>query len=126
MKTQKNKTPLNTTRHAIERTQERANCTPKEASHMIRNAIARGKSCDEFTKDERNWLKHRATDNNKAVVYNGYCFILSERGTCITMYGLPEWFGKKRHYAGGGEKVRNVRKFSHMREDLDYEMDLVG
>ena len=38
-------------------------------------------------------------DTAKAIAYNGFCFIFDrETNTCITMYGLPPYFGKKKTF----------------------------
>ncbi len=99
------------TTHSIERANERTRYSGKSAVRFIENGIARGKRAEKFTQDERDYLANCGYDNCTAKAYNGYCLIISEDGVCVTLYPLPGWFGKKRHYVGK-TRVRNVKRYS--------------
>ncbi len=96
------------TTHSIERANERTPYSGKRAVRFIENGITRGKAADQFTQLERKYLADRSRDNNTAKAYNGFCLIVSGSGSCITLYRLPEWFGKK-HYFDGKELIRNMK-----------------
>ena len=113
------------THHSVERTIERADMNEKEAMRFISLAIERGKSSREFHSDERSYLESKAhEDGCRAVVYNGYVFILGKHDRCVTMYKLPTWFGKKKNY-DGKQKVRNAKKYCAMNR-YDDENDYVA
>jgi len=110
-----------TTFHALQRTQERAGLNLKQSSRFISNAIKRGLKADEFESAERDYLKsYEYSYGCYAIVYNSFCFIVSDGGICITMFTLPKWFGKKRLFYGK-ERVRDTKKFflSYMNFDLE-------
>ena len=46
-----------------------------------------------------------------AKAYNGFCLIIGDNGDCVTIYRLPEWFGKKRYY-DGKKTVRNAKRYA--------------
>ena len=100
--------------HSIERANERTRFNGKTAIRFIENGIERGKTADEFTQKESKYLASLARDNCVAKVYNGFCLIVSELGVCVTIYKLPEWFGKKRYY-DGKKRVRNVKNYTTFR-----------
>ena len=108
------------TSHSIERANERTRYNGKAAIRFIENGIARGKTADEFTQKESKYLAGLARKNCIAKAYNGFCLIISECGTCVTIYRLPEWFGKKRYY-DGKKRVRNVKSYATSRMNT-YEM----
>lgn len=88
-----------TTYHSIKRAQKRAGLCKTAAIRLIENAIERGQKPGDFDCKEREYLQRKAKrSGEQAVVYNGYCFIISVDGACITMFSLPDWFGKKRYY----------------------------
>lgn len=99
-----------TTIHSIKRTKERAGANEKKAERMVALAIERGKTSDAFTSWERSYLKNQETDECVAVAFGGYCYLISYCGDCITMYPLPAWFGKKKHF-DGKERIRNYKKY---------------
>lgn len=107
------------TYHSIERAQERTKYANKTAVRFIENGITRGKGAEEFTQRERAFLQGFETRNCIAKAYNGYCFLISENMECITMYPLPDWFGKKRFYENK-VRVRNVKRYSM--EKMNYAM----
>ena len=108
-----------TTYHCIERAKERLGLNERKAIKMIELAIERGKTCDEFTSWERNYLEKECRDGSFPVVYNDFCYILSNSCICITLFPLPIWFGKKKRF-DGKEKVRNAKKYS---KSYDYEAE---
>lgn len=90
-----------TTFHAIQRTKERAGYNHAGSTRFIENAIMRGKGIEEFGSIEREYLKYEERKQGcKVLVYNSYCFIISNEGICITMFKLPIWFGRKRRNTG--------------------------
>ena len=106
----KNKT---TTAHGLERAKERMDCSEKKAIRTIEQAISRGKHAEDFSSKERDFLKRLETNNCIAVAYNKFCYIINELGACVTMYALPTWFGKKRHFVGK-ERIKNLKAYSRM------------
>ncbi len=99
------------TYHSILRANERTRYSGKTAIRFIENGIERGKTAKDFTQDERQYLETCGHDNCIAKAYNGYCLIISEDGVCVTLYPLPGWFGKKRHY-DGKTRVRNAKRYA--------------
>lgn len=99
------------TYHSIQRANERTRYSGKAAVRFIKNGIQRGKTAADFFQSEREYLTNCTSGNCIAKVYNGFCLIVSEYGDCITIYRLPEWFGKKRHY-DKKTRVRNVKRFA--------------
>lgn len=99
------------TYHSIERAKERAGINKKNAENHIKRAITRGKTADQFTSWEREYLQGECTDTTIAIAYNNFCFIVSETGKCVTMYPLPIWFGKKKHF-DGKERIRNMKSYA--------------
>ena len=99
------------TYHSIQRANERTRYNGKTAIRFIENGIERGKTAEDFTQDERVFLANCGYDNCTAKAYNGYCLIVSEAGVCVTLYPLPEWFGKKRHY-DGKTRVRKAKRYA--------------
>ena len=97
--------------HSIDRAIERLDTNEKTATKNISLALERGKDATQFTSKERAYLERVAKGNASAIAYNNYCYILNENGFCITMFALPEWFGKKRHYDGKKE-IRNLRSYT--------------
>ena len=98
------------TYHSIQRANERTRYKGKTAVRFIENGIARGKTASDFTQAERDYLLNTPYDSCIAKAYNGFCLIISEDGECITLYPLPEWFGKKRYYTGK-KRIRNVKRY---------------
>lgn len=104
------------TRHGFERAKERLGYNGKTAEHFIKNAEQRGKGPEEFhTRKERNWLEKQGGRGCTAIVYNGYCVILAETNTCVTLYKVPVWFGKRGCY-DGKTQIRNVSKYQRYRD----------
>ena len=108
------------TSHSIERANERTRFNGKAAIRFIEKGIVRGKTADQFTQKESRYLAGLGRDNCVAKAYNGFCLIVSERGDCVTIYKLPDWFGKKRYY-DGKKRIRNVKSYAASRMNT-YEM----
>lgn len=108
-----------TTLHSISRLKERKNIkNTRSAIKNIENALKKGKNADAFTSWERDYLINEAKADCSAIAYNNYCYIVNEYGCCVTMYKLPTWFGKKKHF-DGKERIRNYKKYckSHICND---------
>lgn len=81
-------------------------------------AYDRGKRAEDFTSWERNYLLgEQKEDDCIAVAYNQHCYIFRKGSSsdivCITMYPLPNWFGKKKaHYYHKNERVKNMRRIA--------------
>ncbi len=105
--------------HSIQRANERTRYSGKAAERFIQNGIVRGKAAEDFSQQESAYLAGLARGNCVAKAYNGYCLIISEQGDCVTLYELPEWFGKKRHY-DSKIRIRNPKRYaaSHTSYDL--------
>ena len=99
------------TYHSIERARERFSSNEKTATKNIRLALERGKTAAEFTSKEREYLENVAKGDAIALAYNNFCYIVNENGFCVTMYALPEWFGKKRYY-DGKKSIRNIKAYT--------------
>ena len=103
--------------HSIDRAKERAGINEKKAEKMISLAIERGKTSVDFTSWERNYLQNEAYDDCVAIAFNGFCYIVNSQGFCVTLYKLPSWFGKKKHY-DGKERIRDYKKYC--KNNIDY------
>lgn len=101
------------TYHSIIRTSERANLNHHSAIRMIERAKECGKRAEAFPAIERNYMKNMEI-NGKTVLYHaGYCFVFGDECACITMFPVPQWFGKKsRHY--GKTLVKKPKKYFKM------------
>lgn len=97
--------------HSIVRAKERASWNEKQAEKNIARALARGKSAEDFTSWEREYLEGESRGNCTAVAYNNFCYIVNENGFCLTLYPLPIWFGKKKQF-DGKERIRNAKKYA--------------
>ena len=100
-----------TTYHAIQRTQKRAGFNLESSERFIANAVKRGRSAEMFNAKEREYLQRQeAKKGYQTIVYNSFCFIVSDDGFCVTMFALPAWFEKKRHYVGK-QRIRDAKKY---------------
>ena len=107
-----------TTMHSIERAKERAGINARAAEHLMKNALERGRDKAFFGWKQQNWLiSKEAACGCRALVYNDYCFIVSQEDVVITLYELPEWFTPKKRYYDGKERIRNRVRY----EKLNYE-----
>lgn len=99
-----------TTYHSIDRAKERAGLNERKATKMIEHALERGKSASDFSSMEKNFLESGGHNGCTAIAYNNFCYIVNENGICVTLYPLPTWFGKKKHF-NGKEPIRNYKKY---------------
>ena len=100
-----------TTLHSIDRAMERCSLkNQRSAEKNIDRAIQKGKRAEDCTSWERSFLSKEAYDNCVALAYNGFCYIINEYGACVTVYSLPAWFGKKKHF-DGKERIRDYKKY---------------
>ena len=96
--------------HSMIRAEKRANMGRTGAQKMIDRARENGKTPDQLSSDERNYLRSKESDGCRAVFNEGYCFIFSEEGICITLFRVPKWFGSKSRF-DGKVRVRNPKKY---------------
>ncbi len=99
-----------TTYHSVLRAQERLGLNEQSAEKKIKKAYERGKTAEQFTGRERAYLLNRNSDGITSRVYQNSCYIFNPFGFCITVYPLPNWFGKKTRYAGNN-RIRNYKKY---------------
>ena len=107
--------------HSIVRAKERLGYNSKNALKQITRALERGKTAEDFTSWERNYLMGEDRDNAKAIAYDNFCYIVGDDGKCVTMYELPAWFGKKKHF-DGKERIRNAKAYSRYHSYADSEV----
>ena len=99
------------TLHSLERAKERMGLNKKAALKQIKHALERGKTYEQFSSWEKNFLSKEAYGDCIAIAYNGFCYIFNNENDCITMYQLPVWFGKKKHF-DGKNRIRNYKSYS--------------
>ena len=105
--------------HSLARAKERAGLNAKRAQRVISLALYNGKSAEDYSGKESKYLQNKSTRNCTAVAYQGFCMIISDTTyACVTMYQLPNWFGKSTRY-DGKEKIRNLRKYNRMHINFD-------
>lgn len=104
-----------TSRHSLERAKERLGFNRKYASSVIENGIQRGRAACRFKPGaEKEWLANRSQHGCQALAYNGLCIIVSLDGNCVTVYRLPQWFGKKARFDHRNRRIRNCAKYQKM------------
>lgn len=102
------------TQHGVQRAKERRSLKNSRAiEKQFILAIERGKTADDFSSWERNYLKTKAHNDCTAVAYNDFCYIFNSTGACVTLTPLPDWFGKKKHF-DGKQRIRDYKKYSKM------------
>lgn len=101
--------------HSLERAKERIGFNERKAHKMIDLALERGKSAKDFSSWEKDYLENESKSNTTAIAYNNFCYIVNENGFCVTLYPLPSWFGKKKHF-NGKERIRNMKVYSRNHE----------
>ena len=106
------------TKHSVEKVKERLGINKKYAEKRIADALKRGKTANDFSAWEREFLEQEGKGGCRAIAYNGYCYIVSPRETCVTLYPLPSWFGHKKHF-DGKEKIRNIKKYNKIHRIVD-------
>ena len=107
--------------HSLERAKERTGLSENAVERQISRALRKGKGADSFASWERKYLKNESYGDCNAIAYDGYCYIVSSTGFCITMYPLPNWFGKKKHF-DGKEKIRNIKSYLRNYNKDDYRV----
>lgn len=106
------------TLHGVERAKQRVGIKGvRAAERQTQLALKRGKTADDLTSWERNYLRSIARDDSVIpVAYNGFCYIISlTNGTCVTMFPLPAWWGKKKNCVGK-IRIRNPKKYAAMND----------
>lgn len=99
------------TMHGVDRIKERCNLkNQRSAVKSIKLALKRGKRAEDFTSWERDYLSKEAYGDCFAIAYNSFCYIVNSQGSCVTVYPLPAWFGKKKHF-DGKERIRDYKKY---------------
>lgn len=102
---------MSTTIHSIERAKDRCNLkNVKSAERFIERAIERGKRAEDCKSWEKSYLVREARNGCVAIAYNGFCYIINNEGKCVTVYKLPKWFGKRKHF-DGKERIRDYKKY---------------
>lgn len=98
--------------HGQKRAKKRFGIGYEKADSHFEEAKLRGKYVDdyEYRSVEYDYLLSKQRKKyNQAVAYNGVLYIFDD-DTCITMFSLPSWFGRKKHYEGK-QQVRNVKAY---------------
>ena len=98
------------TKHSIKRARERASLNRSAASKLFYFAYLMGRTSESMPYRERKYLEDRSSDDKVAIYYNGYCFIYSMDGVCITMFHAPQWFLNKA-YHDGKVNVKNPKRY---------------
>ena len=98
------------TEHSLKRAKQRIGINKKYAERQIRLARERGKRADQFKSLEKKYLSRTVYEECEPIVYDGYCYLFSNEGNCITIYPLPNWFGKKKHY-DGKTKIKKIKTY---------------
>ena len=97
--------------HGVSRAKERCNVkNVRSAEKNVTLAIQRGKRAKDLTSWERSYLSKEASNDCTAIAYNNFCYIVNSSGACVTLYPLPSWFGKKKHF-DGKERIRNYKQY---------------
>ena len=101
--------------HSLDRAKERLGFNRKYAASIIERGIQRGQtSCSFKSGSEKDWLEKRSRYGFQALAYNGLCIIVSPEGTCVTVYKLPTWFGKKVRFDHRNKRIRNSARYQKM------------
>ena len=97
--------------HGVIRAKDRCNVkNVRSAEKNVTLALQRGKRAEDLTSWEREYLSKEAHDDCTAIAYNNFCYIVNSAGACVTLYPLPTWFGKKKHF-DGKERIRNYKQY---------------
>ena len=82
--------------HSLQRAKERCGIKNAEsASRHISLAYERGRRAEDCRSWERSYLESYSERNAEAVAYDGFCYLFSMEGVCITLFKLPGWFEEK-------------------------------
>ncbi len=106
--------------HGIIRTQERAKLTKNCAIAFIEKAWLYGKNAESFSGLEKLYMQAREDDEKRVLHYQGFIFIFSREGSCITMYRCPKIFSKKGlcKYDSRKQPIRNFRMYVRMNPNI--------
>lgn len=106
-------------KHYMRRAKERTGVKNNKTNERIAAlALHRGKRAADFTDREQEYLSSREDRDCLAFAYNGFCYVFSQDHCCITTYVLPEWFGRRPHYAGK-EMIRDFKKYCKYNQALE-------
>lgn len=97
--------------HGHIRSKER--CKLKSSRAVQKNAtlaLQRGKRAEDLRSWERSYLLQASGLGKVAVAYQGYCYIFSGGNVFVTVFRLPVWFGKPKHFEGK-ERIRDYKKY---------------
>lgn len=111
------------TLHGAQRVKERRNLkNTRAAEKQFVLALQRSKTADDYASWERNFLLERCKEDRTAIAYNDFCYIFGHNGACITLFPLPDWFGKRKHF-DGKQRIRDYKKYTKMISSL-YDAEL--
>ena len=100
------------TNHGVDREKERCGMSKKKALRQVKLALERGKRVADFNGTrEREYLEKRESEHTYSIIYNQFCYIVSDDNVVITVFPVPRWFDKKKKY-DGKVKIRNYKKYS--------------
>lgn len=112
-------------KHYINRAKERTTIKNRRTNERIADlALLRGKRSENYNHREQKYLSNREGRDCLAIAYNGFCYIFSQEHCCITTYALPEWFGKRPHYAGK-VIIRDFKKYCKYNQALE-DRDMIS
>ena len=111
------------TRHAVKRTRERTGLGKEASIRLIQKAIKEGIRPEFFPTREREFLIEEQSKypDRRILVYENFMYFLSDEYVCITMYGVPEWFGKQRYE--GKMKIRDIKKYMRQTDLYNWSND---
>ena len=85
--------------HAIQRAEERVKLKRKSAERLITNALQYGRTSSDFIGKEFNYLHRKETVGEARILVHSQCCFVVNNNSCITMFPVPSWFGKRRNNA---------------------------
>lgn len=98
-----------TTYHALYVARDRFGYKADKTDRFVQLAFRNGRRAKDYkAKREKSWLARHCRDGCEAVAYNGKCLIFSGSGDCVTMYDLPQWWGKPNHGYEANRKKQPV------------------
>ena len=101
---------IEATYHSLVRAKERLGLKAEAAERAIRRAYAEGLDAAEFCAREKEYLISKEIYGAEVRFYRGSCYIFSQDGSCITVYKVPSWFGRKQFF-DGKKKIRNPKDY---------------
>lgn len=80
--------------HCLRRSQQRFNTTWDNTVNLVNRAYFRGKTYMDYSGREQEYLRRKgSSDGDVAKVHANRIYIFSSTGLCLTVYGVPSWFG---------------------------------